>query len=510
MRKLVASFAVALVAAFAAPAALSQQNEFIVPAKPLAGARGFHGSAVLGNYLYVFGGTLDPDGAGKTIEKATSTVMKAPILPTGETGPWEETTPLPQPRHYIGNSTLVVNDMVCILGGSNAPLNGTVFATALYTRPLPNGTLLPWTESAPFGNSGLTTVTAVSTPGHVHVIGGLGNNSARAEVWSNAIYSDGSMGTWFEGPKLPFPLWFHSAGVAGGRVYIWGGLPTSKKDKISPYMLSAAILGSGKLGEWRTETVRLPVPFFRGVSSVAGPYLFTISPSYSDTDESNDVWFTQITPNGPTAWTRRQTQIPNRVYTASAANYRQGTMFVGGGRTARGKEMLDAMCMFRLTSQARQLAEQGWMAAQLAHANTVAALPAPDASGQTAAQPTLSYLADSKLRVGAVDGFATYSAARADSAKNGKPLVLYFNISGAAPCEQQNEQLRNDVFGQLRSAASFAWIDTQDYPQLVQQLGVYRVPTWVFYDKTGNEVQPARRVGVQTAPDLAALILPLR
>jgi hypothetical protein len=130
----------------------AQQNQFIVPASPLPEARGFHGSAVLGGYLYIFGGTVDSDGTqGKAPERTTGSVVKAPILPNGDVGPWEPTLPMPQPRHYIGNSTLVISDMVYILGGAAGPLSETLYSTALYTRPLPDGSLLPWRESEPFG-----------------------------------------------------------------------------------------------------------------------------------------------------------------------------------------------------------------------------------------------------------------------------------------------------------------------------------------------------------------------
>jgi len=511
MNAIFARIGTALAALALAGTAAAQQSEFIVPAKPLAQARAFHGSAVLGGYLYAFGGSIDPDLAtGPAPEERSHSVFKAPVQANGDIGAWEATTPLPQSRHYIGNSTLVLNDVVYIIGGSDGGDSATHYNTAIYSRPLPNGSLLPWSESQPFGDGtkGITTVTAVSTPGHIHVIGGLTKGGPVAEVWSNSIYSDGSMGPWFQGPPLPFPLWFHCAATAMGRVWVWGGLPQGDNKRISQYTLSAPILGSGKIGPWRSEQSQLPQPFYRAACSVAGPYLITISPSYTDGALSNDLWFAQVTPQGLGPWTRKQTQIPNRVYSASAADYRRGVIFVNGGRFERGKDMLNANAMFRLTPAAQRIAEEGWMAAQIAHANTVAALPPP---GSPAAQsPQLSYVADKQVRTTAAGGFATYSAAREDAAKNRKPLVVYFNLENAPPCVEQKAHLETDKFRALLPTASFAWVDTQDYPQLVQQLGVYRVPTWVFYDKSGAEAPGSRRVGVQTADDLAKTVGALR
>jgi hypothetical protein len=317
------------------------------------------------------------------------------------------------------------------------------------------------------------------------------------------------MGAWFAGPALPFPLWFHSAGAVGGRVYVWGGLLTGGTSKKSSQMLSAPILGSGKLGPWRKEAIEPQTPFFRGVASTAGPYLFTISPSYGDATESNDVWYCQIAPDGPRQWARRETTISNRIYNASAADYRHGSIFVSGGRVGRGKQMLDSVSILRLSPEAQRLAEQGSNTPQLAHADTVSALSPSNPAGQPA-PVTLSYVADAKLKPGAIDGFMTYAAARSEAAKNGKPLVLYFNLEDAAPCKQQNEQLRNAAFLQLLATTSFAWVDSQDHPQLVQQLGVNRVPTWVFYDKAGNELSASRRVGIQSATDLVMIVRQLQ
>ncbi len=485
----------------------AQSNEFIFPSQSLPQPRGFHGTAAMGEYLYVFGGTSNTG-----TEAPTNTTLKARIQPNGQVGDWQPTTPLPQPRHYISNSTLVLNDVVYIVGGSSGPISNTHYNTAIFSRPLPNGTLLPWTESQPFPGEGLTTVTAVSTPGHIHIIGGLKTDSSSksypvVDVWTNTIYSDGSMGSWTPGPSLPFPLWFHSAGVSSGRVFVWGGLPTYKSDVVSPYMLSAAILGSGRLGTWRRENVSLPRGFYSSSASVAGPYLISFSPRYVNGTHSNDLWFCQITPTGPSQWIRRSTQIRNQVYMASAPDYRYGFIFLNGGRNKRGGTMLDSSVFFRLTPQAQRIAEERWLQAQLAHANTAAALPAPQQGQQ---QVTLSYLADKEVSASAIPGFQSYSAAREEAGRQKKPLVLFFSVDGTAPCEEQKNFLMTPEFQKLLPVASFAWVETREYPQLVQQLGVYRVPTWIFYDSNGTEITNARRVGVQQATDLAKTILTLR
>jgi hypothetical protein len=419
-------------------------------------------------------------------------------------GAWVPTTPLPQPRHYIGNSTLVLNDVVYIIGGSSLPAQGERYNTAIFTRPLPNGTLLPWNESQPFAPRGLSTITAVSTPGHIHIIGGLEEDSTVSQrVYTNPIYADGSMGPWEAGPPLPMPLWYHSAGTVAGRVYVWGGMPVEDPAQVSPYVFSAPISGSGKLGAWRRESQNLPQPYYSASTAVAGPYLLSFSPRYTGAQRSTHVWFAQSQPNGLSQWINREGNVPNRLYHAAAADYRRGTIYLSGGRYELGQDLLPDVYYFRLSPQARQLAERGWLAAQRAHQNTVSAFPPPESgSGAT----TLSYIADANVSRNAVSGFQSYSGARSEATSQRKPLVLYFNIEDAAPCLEQVTHLTTPEFSQLIPRASYAWVDTQNYPQLAQQLGVYRVPTWVFFDSNGNEVQRARNVGVMTAQQLGDVV----
>jgi len=152
--------------------------------------------------------------------------------------------------------------------------------------------------------------------------------------------------------------------------------------------------------------------------------------------------------------------------------------------------LLPATSFFTLSASARQQAEQAWVAAQTAHSNSVSA--APGTGQQTGG--TLTYIADRQLQEGAVRGFRTVSDARTRATNQRIPLIMYFQIPDAAPCIEQKNLLETPEFARLAEVASFAWIDSTEYPQLVQQLAVYRVPTWVFYDPAGNE--RFRHIGV--------------
>jgi len=488
--------------------AAAQSNDFIYRTSNLPTGRAFGGTAVLGDYIYYFGGAKG-DGKDTKTEGPTNEVMKAKILANGQLGPWEQSTPLPETRHYIENSTLVLNDVVYIVGGSTRSSGGERLNTAVFSRPLPNGTLLPWAVSQPFGE-GLSTITAVSTPGHIHVIGGLRKDgTASDQVWTNTIYADGSMGAWSAGPQLPMPLWYHSAGAASGRVYVWGGMPKEDTKTTTPRIFSAPILGSGRLGAWREESVKLPRPFYGASTAVAGNYLLSFCPRYGGKEKGSDVWYAVATPTGLSQWNHKVSGVPNVQYHCAAPDYRRGLIFFGGGRPGFLKPMLSDMFFFPLTANARQSAEQTWLAHQRAHQNTVAAFPA-QGTGTQQTTSTLTYTVASKLPPWAQKGFKTYGDARAESGAQKKPLVVYFHLEGAQPCADQKAILAAPEFQQMASEACWAWVETQDNPQLAQQLGVYRVPTWIFYDRAGNEVADARTIGTKSVMDLAKVVMALK
>lgn len=495
----------------------AQQNQtFFTSVRDMPEGRGFHGSAVLGDYLYVFSGQRG-DGQNREPEFADASVWKARIHGRSQLGEWEKTTPLPEPRYYIANSTLVLNDVVYIVGGGKQALGGDSHATAIWSKPLPNGTLTPWQTSSSFPG-GTSCPASVSTPGHIHVIGGLVTaEQVSNQVWTNPVRDDGSLSSWLPGPPMPIPMWFHQAGVVAGRVYVWGGLCESESGPRNPlpYVISSPILSTGKLGAWRREQQMLPVPFYSAATTNAGPFLMSFSPRYQGDQVSNDVWFTRIGPQGMEPWRRKPTDLTNKVYHAVAPDFRRGVIFLNGGRGPERQSPLTIKgSAFGLTAEAARAAEQTWIAAQTAHSNSASSLAASleqstqSGSGSRDEQRALSYLADRSLKQGAVEGFMTITEARNRAEREGKPLIMYFSLADAIPCREQKQHLETEKFAQLLPYAAFAWIDTGEYPQLCQQMGVYRVPTWIFFDKHGEK--RGMRIGVMTPEELVAGLLSIR
>lgn len=167
------------------------------------------------------------------------------------------------------------------MGGYDG-VNKTNKQTILWSKPLPNGELTPWKESPPFPGEGISCSVVVSTPGHIHLIGGYTQSNKPSDiVWTAVLAERGDFVRWIQAPRLPAPLWFHNAGVVGNRVWVWGGLTTPDNKSVNPLIYSAPILADGQLGQWRLEASRLPQPFYRTACTASGPFFLSFCPSYA-------------------------------------------------------------------------------------------------------------------------------------------------------------------------------------------------------------------------------------
>lgn len=485
-------------------------RDFVRETTPLPQARHFHGSAVLGDYLYVFGGA---DGS----QQPLLSTHFARINNDGSVSQWSDTTPLPHPRMYLANSTLVLNDTVYLLGGARDPLAEDYLNTVLIARPGADGRLSRWVESPPFG-SGAGTIAAVTTPGHLHAIGGLGTSAQQKdvvldEVWTCEVKADGMLGTWTAGPKLPVALWYHNAAAAGGRVWVWGGLRTPQPDpatSISAFVFSAPIRADGQLGTWRAEAQQLPRPFYSSTSGVVGPYLLAVAPRYGINSLSSDVWWSIVGADGLSPWRASVSEsLTNRVYHPTAYDYRRGYIYVAGGRAAKtNKTPSNKTLALILSPEVRRAGEKSWQDAEQRHTMTVSQSVDEQLASRAASATggSLSYLVAGELPPEAPTGFVTHQVAIEDQGQpETKPLVIYFRMGGAKPAMDQEAAMRSEEFRGLAQQATFVWIDVEQQPQMAQQHGVFRVPTWLFFDgQKGMKV--GRHTGTLTLAELAHLV----
>ncbi len=467
--------------------------------------RQMHGAAVLGDYLYVISGVITGENP------YTDTVLKSKIYPDSSLGMWEQTTPLPTNRSYVENSTIVLNDVLYVVGGWDHKAN-LGYHSVLWTRPMPDGHLEPWRESAAFPSEANHCLTAVATPGQIHIIGGLGGNDVVAPtVISGRVAPTGEILHWQLGPPLPTPLWFHNAVALRGRVWVWAGLTLKANTSVSQKVFSAPILSTGGLGQWQEEFPSLPVGFYSAAGASAGPYLLSFSPRLSGAVTTTDIWFAAVTPSGLTQWIRTPSALSATRYLPAAPDYRRGTIYIPGGRIDK-VALENRVFYFALSPSARQVAENIGVtaAAQNSTVSVTDSMAAAQAGAAQAPPSGLAYQAQMATPAGAISGFVSLAEARRLAAgPPPRPILLYFHLDGPKPCADQVEKLRGDAsFATLAQQAAFAWVDIRQSPQLAQQLGVYRVPTWVLYNSREQEI--GRVTGVLTPEQLAAGIASAR
>jgi hypothetical protein len=125
----------------------------------------------------------------------------------------------------------------------------TVYRAALS----PDGHLSAWTEARALPETRSHHAAFVSGS-DLYVVGGLRGNPTTDEMLTLSdvlrahVEADGSLGPWTAVSKLDVPLATEAASVAGGYVYLFGGLETEEGP--TAHVRRAALRGDGSLGAW--------------------------------------------------------------------------------------------------------------------------------------------------------------------------------------------------------------------------------------------------------------------
>lgn len=166
---------------------------------PLPSARVFNAVIASGNYVYVFGGTSDPDGT-----VSTDTTFRYNTA----TDTWDTMAPLP--------AAVMSIDGIEIGGKIYIPGDGTTADTYVYDIASN-----AWSTIA--ANGGYTAreqyqVVAIGT--NLYVLGGIFSSSTTNQVW----VLDTTMGTWSAGVPMQNVRTSFSAAAIGNNIYVAGGV----------------------------------------------------------------------------------------------------------------------------------------------------------------------------------------------------------------------------------------------------------------------------------------------
>lgn len=308
----------------------------IMPGTPLPEERDTHGSAVVGNRLFVVGGCVTKEW------RATASVKSAVINPDRTIGPWTDSTPLPRRTLYIGTSVVANQNRLYVVGGQhradeNAGDQGDKrpIHTALFTTVNPDGTLVPWRESGAWDPTAgyLSSAAAVNSRTLYVSGGGTQDDTPSKRVFMSPLSASGEPGAWVEATPLPVGLWFHQMAIHGETLFALSGRSSPRADGQNMRVFSNRILADGTLGIWETLEGDNPASTFQGAYTSTGNYVFGIGGKDRNWFLADKVTFGRLSPAGISDWQTISAAPLKLERAAAAASGEFGALYITGGRT---------------------------------------------------------------------------------------------------------------------------------------------------------------------------------
>lgn len=430
----------------------------------LPAAMQMQGSAVIGNRLYTFGGASNQGGW-------LNDVISAEIRSDGTLGTWRNETPMPERRHYIGQSVEVVNDRIYIIAGTIAPTKdateGQTRSTndVLWTKVRPDGTLEEWRKSEPFPGTTRSQLATCSNDQHLYVLAGR----APAKTTTDDILvcdfdAQGAPVNWRAAGKTPTTLWFHAAAVLDNKLFVWGGLQTTENTSLNQRVFSTELRPDGTIGTWGEDTP-MPVPSYSGTACGFNDHLITVAGRYNGGNPHNDIWFTKLKNGKIEKWQSLATDLDTRVYHSLGLDKSRGWIYIVGGRyrpstNINQGNLVDTVAAFQVRGGG----------------SSAAAASAPGA------------------------GRGLDQALQA-AASSGKQVLVYFRSPEVPSCQRFEEQVMSlPAFKELQQSYEFAQVDTSKDSASSYKYSVFRVPSLLHLSKDGKVVKSSSRL--QTLNDV--------
>lgn len=241
----------------------------------------YHSSVVKDNKVYVLGGKVEPSGIGNSVNY----VWKGDINIEGKIPTWTTLTPLP--KKLSKGKAVIVNNRIYFVGGATWTNGGSpVISDSVYYSSInSDGTIGNWQTAnslpTPLSGHGL-----IEANGKIMTIGGSTDSGENAinKVYTASVNSDGTLGSWSEGPTMPAPIRDGAVIKVGDYVVSVGGYGGGFSNKV----YFAKINANGNLNPWETSTNNFPIAHCCGAISTLNNYLYLLG-GYNATNGTNST-----------------------------------------------------------------------------------------------------------------------------------------------------------------------------------------------------------------------------
>lgn len=223
---------------------------------------------------------------------------------------------LPSPQSSSGLT--VTKNRVYLIGGASS---GTTVYTAAINS---DGTLGTWTVSSPLSFTyNNKTNTVLMTLNHVHIIGGNINGNTSPNVYTASINPDGTIGTFVDnGLPLPTGIINGSVFLTTNKAYLVGGVDASGID--SDKIFQATINADGTLGSW-VQAGNLLTAVKNAQCVITKNRVHLIGGT-----SSNNVCNAPINSDGTIGTWVQSTPLPNTVAEATSVVVKNKVYLIGG------------------------------------------------------------------------------------------------------------------------------------------------------------------------------------
>jgi N-acetylneuraminic acid mutarotase len=191
----------------------------------------------------------------------TEPVLRCYRLRPGAEARWERLPDLPGPRVFSA-AAVVDSTLYLIAGAADFAMTGGPFADAIRLDLRRPGR--GWQSCAPLPGKGRCILSAAACGGRIYLFGGYSTEKKEPPAFADAFSYDPKRDRWSRLADLPGTLYAAASGSVDDRyVYLLGGLDTDRKVQVaegSPYPFASKVLIYDTRGDSYREGTPLPRP----------------------------------------------------------------------------------------------------------------------------------------------------------------------------------------------------------------------------------------------------------